>query len=131
MRLTEQQQQIISIIKKRGEATFEDFAEINQVQTAINAHLRRLIKFEQIYICRWEVSNVIGEKPVYRIGNLPSVSRADAREHLKAQRKALREREQAALNGVQNFDPENPRPDVAAAWMFNPPRGDAQGVQHD
>jgi hypothetical protein len=118
MRFTEHQQQIINIIKKKGEASFEDFSEINQVQTAINAHLRRLIKFGQIYIVRWEVSNVIGEKPVYKIGNLPSVTRADAREHLKAQRKALKEREQAALNGVQNFDPANPRADVAAAWLL-------------
>lgn len=118
MRLTTHQQQIINIIKKKGEASCEDFAEINQVQTAIGAHLRRLIKVGQIYIVRWEVSNVIGEKPVYKIGDLPSVTRADAREHLKAQRKAVKEREQAALNGVQNFDPANPRADVAAAWLF-------------
>ena len=131
MRLTAQQQQIITIIKKKDEASCEDFTEINQVQTAISAHLRRLIKFGQIYIVRWEISGLLGEKPVYKIGNLPSVTRVDAREHLKAQRKAVKEREQAALNGVQNFDPANPRADVAAAWMFNKPRVEIQGARYD
>jgi hypothetical protein len=130
MRFTTHQQQIINIIKKKGEASFEDFTEINQVQTAIGAHLRRLIKFGQIYIVRWDISGILGEKPVYRLGNLPSVTRADAREHLKAQRKALKEREQAALNGVQNFDPANPRADVAAAWMFNQPAVELQGARY-
>jgi hypothetical protein len=130
MRFTSHQQQIINIIKKKGEASCEDFTEINQVQTAIGAHLRRLIKFGQIYIVRWDISGPLGEKPVYKIGSLPSVTRADAREHLKAQRKALKEREQAALSGIENFDPANPRADVAAAWMFNQPAVELQGARY-
>ena len=130
MRFTSHQQQIINIIKKKGEASFEDFTEINQVQTAIGAHLRRLIKFGQIYIVRWDISGPLGEKPVYKLGNLPSVTRADAREHLKAQRKALKERAMLK-NAVEHFDPNNPRADVAAAWMFNKPQVELLGARYE
>jgi hypothetical protein len=119
MKFTPKQFQIMEVMERKQEATITDFDGIQQTRTAINAHLKRLIKLDQVHICRWVLFGPSGEMPIYKFGSGHSVTRAEARESLKEQRRALKEQ---PTPPIDEFDPANPRADVAAAWMFNPRR---------
>lgn len=119
MRLTEKQAAIIRIIQDKGSVTVRDFDGLELTQKATGAHLRRLMHLGQVYISHWVLTGKYGMKPVYKLGNKPSMTKMEAAYILTEERRVKREEaaekaRRAALK--QHFIP---RPDMAAAWMLN------------
>lgn len=132
MSLTEKQIVIMQFIKEQGSASASDFGALNQTEAATYAHLNRLVALKQLYISHWVIANKHGVKPVFKIGDYPSISRAEAAHLLRDQRREAKEREQnKAKRTMDYFDPKNPRPDIAAAWLFNKPRVKLLGAKYE
>ena len=130
MSLTEKQAIIVRIIQDLGAASVSDFKELEQSEAATAAHLNRLVLMKQVYISHWVVSGKHGVKPVFKLGNYPSMTRSEAAQQLNAQRRAEKEKAKQKLQ-PDHFDPANPRPDIAAQWLFNQPAVELLGARYD
>ncbi len=119
MRLTEKQFTIIRIIQDKGSATVRDFDELGLTQKATAAHLRRLLHLGQVYISHWLLTGKYGMKPVYKLGNKPSMTKMEAAYILTEERRVRREEEAETARRAALKQHFVPRPDMAAAWMLN------------
>lgn len=131
MRLTEKQFTIIRIIQDKGSATVRDFDELGLTQKATAAHLRRLLQLGNVYISHWKLSGKYGMKPVYKLGNKPSMTKMEAAYILTEERRAIREAAAEKARRAAMKQHFIPRPDYAAAWLFNQPAVALQGARYE
>jgi hypothetical protein len=150
--MTNRQEQILEILKKRDCMTAAEVAREMNVETKTTAaHLRKLEDIGQIYVSEWKKGRQGVPTKAYKLGSGDSVAWV----RIKKQKK-----KSAASPNVfkkrNNFDPNaplvlntgwvseihswdksinrhehiefmarfQPRPDPAAAWLFNQPKKD-------
>lgn len=123
--ITPKQEQVLQILNGKNSMTAAEIAkEMKMVITATAAHLRRLEEAGHIYVCEWRSGKYGVPTKAYRYGQGVSVEFVGKRKppNKKAKDTVVAEK-------VTNIDA--PRPDYAAAWLFNKPKVELLGARYE
>ena len=120
--ISPKQQEIIDLLQTRVNMTAAEIAlEVGSETKATSKHLRLLESMGQIYVCEWRKGKFGVLTKAYKLGCGESVM-------VVSKRKKTKPTTQPVVNAPE---PNAPRPDYAAAWLFNKPRVELQGAKYD
>lgn len=119
--ISPKQQEIIDLLQTRVNMTAAEIAaEVGSETKATSKHLRLLEEVGEIHVCEWRKGKYGVPTKAYRLGNGHSVV-------LVSNRKK-KPKEKAAPQPIKY---DIPRPDIAAAWLFNKPTVELQGARYE
>ena len=122
--ITPKQEQVLDILKSKKSMTAAEIAkEMKMVATAIAAHLRRLEEAGHIYVCEWRSGKYGVPTKAYKYGKGDSVEFVGKR---KAPNKKIKN-----TIVIEKIEINAPRPDYAAAWLFNEPKVELLGAKYE
>ena len=118
------QQEILDLLADQENMTAAEIAkEMKMVATAIAAHLRRLEEAGHIYVCEWRSGKYGVPTKAYKYGKGDSVEFVGKR---KAPNKKIKN-----TIVIEKIEINAPRPDYAAAWLFNEPKVELLGAKYE
>ena len=118
------QQEILDLLADQENMTAAEIAkDMKMVATAIAAHLRRLEEAGHIYVCEWRSGKYGVPTKAYKYGKGDSVEFVGKR---KAPNKKIKN-----TIVIEKIEINAPRPDYAAAWLFNEPKVELLGARYE
>jgi predicted ArsR family transcriptional regulator len=119
--ISPKQEQVLDILATKDSMTAAEIAaELGSETKATSKHLRLLEEIGEIYVCEWRKGKFGVLTKAYKLGRGESVIVVSKRKKTKL-----------TSQPVVVPEPNAPRPDYAAAWLFNNPRVELQGAKYD